>query len=114
MTRNEAPAITSYALSSPVHPPDATIRSALKRLAPLMAGEKQSVGLAFLAIAVSSASSLLAPVIIGRAVDVYIPNRNFTGVLRLSALLLGVYVIGLVATYFQALCMGTVGRRVLF
>jgi ATP-binding cassette, subfamily B, bacterial len=114
MTRNEAPATTSYALSGPVHQPDTTIVSALRRLAPLMAGEKQSVGLAFLAIIVSSASSLLAPVIISRAVDVYIRNRDFGGVLLLSALLLLVYVIGLFATYFQTLRMGTVGRRILF
>src|SRR5690348_3943025 len=115
MTRNEAPATTSYALSAPgAQPPDATILSALRRLSPLMGDEKRSVTLAFLAILVSTASSLLAPVIISRAVDVYIRNRDFAGVLMLSALLLAVYIVGLFATYFQTLRMGTVGRRVLF
>ncbi len=80
MTRNEAPATTNYTLSSSRFlEPTATIGSALRRLAPLMADEKQTVALAFLAIVVSSASSLLAPVIIGRAVDVNIRNQDFRG-----------------------------------
>src|SRR4051794_4444948 len=110
MTRNEAPATTSYALSGPGQQlPDTTVLSALSRLAPLMADEKQTVALAFAAILVSTASSLLAPVIIGRAVDVYIRTRDYGGVLMLSALLLAVYIVGLFATYFQTLRMGTVG-----
>ncbi len=115
MNRSAAPATTSYTLSGGTHlEPNASVGAALRRLAPLMAGEKKSVALAFLAILVSSAAALLAPVIISRAIDVHIRNRNFSGLLGLSALLLFVYVIGLVATYFQTLRMGTVGRRVLF
>jgi len=90
------------------------VRSALKRLVPLMADERQTVALVFVAIVISSASSLLAPVIIGRAIDVNIRNRDFPGLLAWAALLLIVYVVGLFATYFQTQRMGTVGRRVLF
>jgi ATP-binding cassette subfamily B protein len=79
-----------------------------------MADEKMTVALAFLAIIVSSAAALVAPVIISRAIDVNIRNRDFAGLLGLSAVLLAVYVIGLVATYFQTQRMGSVGRRVLF
>jgi ATP-binding cassette subfamily B protein len=115
MSRSAARATTNYTLSAGAQlQPTATVGSALRRLAPLMAGEKKSVALAFLAIIVSSAASLLAPVIISRAIDVYIRNRNFAGLLGLAALLLAVYLVGLLATYFQTLRMGTVGRRVLF
>jgi ABC-type multidrug transport system fused ATPase/permease subunit len=115
MNRSEAPATTSYTLSAPaLAAPTATVASALRRLAPLMADEKTTVALAFLAIVVSSSAALIAPVIISRAIDVNIRNRDFAGLLGLSAVLLAVYLIGLVATYFQTQRMGSVGRRVLF
>ena len=116
MTRNEAPATTNYyALSSAAHlAPSVSVVAALARLVPLMAEERRTVGLAVLAITVSSLTSLFAPVIISRTVDIDIQNRNFAGVLQWSAILLVVFFIGLVATYFQTQRMGTVGRRVLF
>lgn len=115
MTRNEAPVTTSYALNKADKQDDeATIRTALQRLAPLMSEEKRSLAVAFGALLVSSASGLLAPVIISHTIDTYIQNKNFTGVLLFSAILLGVYALGLVASYVQTKVMGTIGRRVLF
>lgn len=115
MTRNAAPAITNYTLSKGDKPQQkAAVGAALKRLAPLLTDEKRIVTLAFVAMLVSSASALLGPVIIGRAVDTYIQNRDFTGVLTSAAILLAVYLCGLFANYFQTLGMGTVGRTVLF
>ena len=70
--------------------------------------------LAFTAVAITTATSLLGPAIIAHTVDTHIRNGNFPGVLAWSAVLLGVYVVGLFATYFQTQRMGTVGRRVLF
>ena len=116
MTRNEAPAITNpYTLSSAHEEPrGATLRAALLRLVPLMAGARQRVVVAFVATLVASGTGLMAPVIIGRAVDIYIRNRDFTGVLQSAAVLLAAYVAGMIATYVQTLQMGTVGRSVLF
>src|SRR5262245_39338131 len=116
MTRNEAPAITNYTLSKGDKPQQqsAALGAALKRLAPLLADEKRTVTLAFLAMLVTSVSSLLGPMIIGRTVDEYIRNANLRGVLISSAILLGIYLCGLLASYFQTLAMGTVGRTVLF
>jgi len=79
-----------------------------------MKDEKKIVSLAFVAMMVTSAASLLGPVIIGRVVDTYIANRDFRGVLTSTAMLLGIYLCGLLASYFQTLAMGTVGRTVLF
>lgn len=115
MIRNEAPATTNYTLNKGDKPQQsAAIGTALKRLAPLLSDEKRLVGSAFVAMLVTNGSSLLGPVIISRAVDNYIQNGNFTGVLTSAAILLGVYLCGLFASYFQTLAMGTVGRTVLF
>ena len=92
----------------------AAIGTALKRLAPLLTDEKRLVISAFFAMLVANGSSLVGPIIISHTVDTYIRNRNFAGVLTFAAILLGVYLCGLFATYFQTLAMGTVGRTVLF
>jgi ATP-binding cassette subfamily B protein len=116
MTPNEAPATTNYyALNRPAgQERKPTLGSALKRLAPLMADEKRSVALAFGAIVTSSLSGLLGPVIIGHTVDRYIQRGNFTGVLQWAAILMAVYLVGLVSSYVQTQTMGRVGRQVLY
>lgn len=114
MTPSEAPTITNpYALSNaPAETP--SFRVALARLRPFMVGEYGRLGMAVGSTIVSSITGLLGPVIIARVVDGYIRNGDFGGVLRWSALLLGLYLIGLIATYVQTLLMGKVGRYVLF
>ena len=118
MTPNEAPATTNYyALSSAAGQQaagTATLGAALKRIAPLMADEKRTVAMAALAMLTSSICGLLGPVIIGRVVDNEIRRGDFAGVLRWSAMLLGIYLVGLVATYLQTLEMGRVGRQMLY
>jgi ATP-binding cassette, subfamily B, bacterial len=115
MSPSAAPATTSpYRLSAPQAQRSTSIGAALKRLLPVMAGERRSVVAAFVAVIVASGASLVAPIIIGRTVDLYIDTRDFPGVLRSAALLLLAYLAGLVATYVQTQQMGSVGRRVLF
>ncbi len=115
MTRSEALITTNYTLNKGDKPqPTAAIGTALKRLVPLLTDEKRIVVLAFVAMLVTSASSLLGPIIIGHTVDTYIQNGNLTGVLTFAGILLAVYLCGLLASYFQTLAMGTVGRTVLF
>jgi len=115
MTHNEAQATTNYTLNrGDTAQPTAGIGTALKRLAPLLADEKRIVALAFVAMLVTNGASLLGPVIIGHTVDTYIGNRNFMGVLIFAGVLFGVYLCGLLASYYQTLAMGTVGRTVLF
>ncbi len=116
MTPNEAPTTTNpYRLSRPRGPEKSpSIGAALRRLAPVMAGQGRSVVASFVATIAASSAALVAPIIIGRTVDTSIRNGDFAGVLRSAAVLLGAYVVGLVATYVQTQQMGTVGRRVLF
>ena len=118
MTPNEAPATTNYyALSSPAGQQaagKATLGAALRRIAPLMADEKRTVAMAAIAMLTSSVCGLLGPVIIGRVVDNEVRRGDFPGVLRWAAILLGIYLVGLTATYLQTLEMGRVGRQMLY
>lgn len=87
---------------------------AVKSLVPFLTGEKRNLVVAFVAIIVNAGSNLLAPITIGYTVDHFIRTKDFGGVLVFSAMLLGVFVVGLGASYTQTIMMGGVGRRVLF
>jgi ATP-binding cassette, subfamily B, bacterial len=103
-----------YRLSTGQRARNSSILTAIRRLAPVMADQRPSIIAAFVATIVSAVTSLLAPYLIGRAVDAYIRTGDYGGVLRSAALLLAAYVAGTTATYVQAQQMGIVGRRVLF
>jgi ATP-binding cassette subfamily B protein len=90
------------------------LATAFRRLVPLMKEEGHFVIFALIAIFVSSAATLVVPIIIGHIIDIYIQGKNFQGVLRFSFLLAGVYLVGLMASYLQVKIMGGVGRRLLF
>ena len=86
----------------------------LKKLAPLLDGEKKQLAVATAAVLVWSLAALADPIIIGRAIDLYIKNNDFNGVLVSAAILLAVYVVAMIASYIQTIALGGVGRRVLF
>ena len=88
--------------------------TALRRLLPLMKGEKKGVAIALAATLVSSAASLIAPVVIAHAVDTYIAGKDFSGVVSFALVLLVVYAVGSAANYVQIRTMGGTGRRILF
>lgn len=103
-----------YRLSAGARQSTPSIVTAVRRLAPAMAGQQRSLVAAFAATLVASAASTAAPYVIGRAVDLYIRHGDYAGVLRSGAWLLAIYLAGNAATYVQAQQMGMVGRRVLF
>lgn len=116
MTPSEAHATTNpYALNrGESQQPVATVGTAVRRLGPLMIQERGRLAAAFFGMVISSAAGLTAPVIIGRAVDRYVRQGDYGGLLRSALVLLGAYLVGLVAAYIQTQQMGTVGRNVLF
>ena len=67
------------------------LATAWRRLVPLMKEEGRAVTVALIAIFVSSAATLIVPIIIGYIVDVYIQTKNFHGVLTFSIFLSAVY-----------------------
>lgn len=105
----------NYTLNKPVTPGQkGPGLGALKDLLPLLAKEKTHLIIALIGILVNTVATLLAPMIIGSAVDNSIQSGDWHGVLAAAGLLLAVYAVGLIASYNQTIHMGTVGRRVLF
>ncbi len=81
---------------------------------PFMSDEKKNLVIGFVAIVVTSAATLIAPMIIGRVVDRDIRSGNYNGVLMAAAGLLALYGVWVCSSYIQMKAMGGVGRRVLF
>src|SRR5689334_10152222 len=113
-THSAAPVTMKYRLETGPSHRQVSLRTGIQRFLPLVADEKPNVIVAVVAITISSLAALTAPVLIARTVDTYIPSRDLSGVLRLSALVLAVYCVGVVASYIQIRTMGGVGRRILF
>ena len=90
------------------------LQTAWQRLLPLMAEEKKSATIAFLAILVNAAAALLAPIVIARIVDTYIAEKNYQGVFLAAGVLAIIFIIGVISRYLQIIIMGSVGRRLLF
>ncbi len=88
--------------------------SSLKSLLKLIAHEKRNLLLALCAILVNSTLNLLGPLLIGHAIDKYVQNKIYHGVLVYSGILLSMYLVGLFASYFQTKLMGSIGQRMLF
>lgn len=92
----------------------ATLRTAWENLSPLLADEKKNLAIALIAVVINSATNLITPVLIARAIDTAIATHDFGLVLKYAGFLLVMYLVGLVAGYLQTIHMGTVGRGVLF
>ncbi len=88
--------------------------SSLKSLLQLISHEKKNLLIALCAILLNSTINLLGPLIIGHTIDKYVQNKIYHGVLVFSGILLGMYLIGLFASYFQTKLMGSIGQRMLF
>lgn len=88
--------------------------SAVKNLQPLLSTEKVKLTLAALAIVVNSTLTLIGPLVVGKVIDTYIMTKDFDGVLRYSALLVGLYIVGFFASFAQTRLMGGVSQRVLY
>jgi ATP-binding cassette subfamily B protein len=88
--------------------------SAGRALAPVMTGEKVNITIAVACVIFTSASNLLAPVLIAHVIDTAIPKHDFSQLLSYVGMLAAVYLVSLGTSYLQTLRMGAVGRNVLF
>lgn len=91
-----------------------TTGKALRKLLPFMRQERKALIFAFISIIISSGLNLAGPVLIGHTIDTYIQNKEYSGVLLFSGILLTMYLVSLVANYAQARLMGGVGQRMLY
>lgn len=88
--------------------------SAVRRLLPLLTYEKRRLIIALSAIIVNSAATLVAPLLIGMAINKYIITKSLHGLLLYTAIVSAVYLVAFLATYVQTKTMGGVGQRLLF
>lgn len=82
-----------------------------KRLWSYLRYQKSSLIIAVLLIVCTAGLQVLGPYLMGRAIDDYIIPRDMNGLLRIIALMSGIYLLSSVLTYFQARLMATVALR---
>ena len=88
--------------------------SPLRKMLQLIGGERWNLFFSFVAIIANAAATLVGPLLVAYAIDHYIQTKNMHGVWVYSGLLLGVYLIALVANYLQTRLMGAIGLRMLY
>jgi ATP-binding cassette subfamily B protein len=88
--------------------------SGLKSLLKLIEQERKKLVLAVCAILLNSSLNLLGPFLIGHTIDKYIQTKQYHGVLVFSGILLTMYIVAFVSSYFQTSLMGGVGQRIIF
>lgn len=86
----------------------------LKRLLTLMGQERKNLYIAMIFIFINAGLNLVAPYLMGHAVDTYIVTKHYEGVIHYSIILFGVFALALVSGYTQTQLMGRVGQRMLF
>jgi ATP-binding cassette subfamily B protein len=89
-------------------------RTAFNRLVPLLANEKKTIAIAFVAVLISSGATLYAPIIISNVIDKFIQGKDINGLIIFSAILFSVYIANFFSQYIQMNVMGGVGRRIVF
>jgi len=105
----------NYNLNSlPVTEGKTSTWAGLKSLLQLVKEEKKTLIIAFSAILLNSSLNLLGPYLIGHTIDKYIQTKQYHGVLVFSGILLSMYVVAFVTSYFQTQLMGGVGQRIIF
>jgi len=89
-------------------------KTTLKRLMTLMGEERKNLYIAMLFIFINAGLNLVAPYLMGHAVDNFVVTKHYEGVIQYSIILFGVFVLALVSGYTQTQLMGRVGQRMLF
>jgi ATP-binding cassette subfamily B protein len=88
--------------------------AALKKLMPIIKGDRKVMSLAFVALLANTLTSLIVPIIIAHTINTSIITKDFSGVVRASIWVFALYLVGFIASYFQTRWMGAVGQHILF
>lgn len=86
----------------------------LKRFSIYLSGEKLRLAFATVCIILNSAANISTPLILGYTIDKFISQKNLVGLTQYSLLLLLLYIIIAITSYFQTKTMGTIGQNVLY
>jgi ATP-binding cassette subfamily B protein len=91
-----------------------SVWAAVRKLLPLLKDDHKKLIIALIAIIINAGLTLLAPLLIGHAVNHFIVTKQLHGLLLYGMLVLGVYVAAFTAMYIQMKTMGGVGQRLLY
>ena len=91
-----------------------TTKVVLQRLMTLVGQERNNLYIAMIFIFINSGLNLVAPYLMGHAVDKFVVTHQYDGVIKYSIILFVVFCMALVSGYTQAQLMGRVGQRMLF
>jgi len=86
----------------------------LKRLMSLVGQERRNLYIAIFFILINSGLNLVAPYLMGHAVDKFVVTHEYEGLIKYSIILFGVFCLALVSGYTQAQLMGRVGQRMMY
>jgi len=86
----------------------------LQRLISLVGNERRNLYIAIIFIFINSGLNLIAPYLMGHAVDKFVVTHQYDGLVRYSLILLGVFLTALISGYTQAQLMGRVGQRMMY
>ncbi len=106
----------NYTLNKPKsgEVPQVNVWKGIKKLAPLMSGERVSLIVAFIAVLINSGLTIAAPILVGHTIDHYVVTQQFHGIVVYSAILFTIYIGVLISGFIQTRIMGGVGQRILF
>jgi ATP-binding cassette subfamily B protein len=106
----------NYNLNTPSDKTEQKISNlaSLRKLITIIGEERRNLIIAFAAILLNAALSLLGPYLVGYTIDTYIQAKQFHGVLVFSGILLVLYAIAFVVNYAQMRMMGGIGQRMLY
>jgi ATP-binding cassette subfamily B protein len=85
---------------APAYKPKAA-KTTLKRLWAYLSKQKVILFTVFLIVMVSSILDLIGPFLIGKAIDEYIVPQDFEGLFWLTLLMVGIYLLAALSTYFK-------------
>ncbi|MGB8492253.1 MAG: ABC transporter ATP-binding protein, partial [Bacteroidales bacterium] len=88
--------------------------ASLRKLITIISSERRNLIVAFAAIFLNAALSLMGPYMIGYTIDTYVKVKNYHGVLLFAGILLAMYVTAFIVNYAQMRMMGGIGQRMLF
>lgn len=86
----------------------------MKRIIKYLIPYKGLVAISFIMLFIVSALELVGPYLTKIAIDVYIKNKNLTGLFNIALLFLGVLIFSFIMEYIQMYIMQFIGQKIMF
>jgi len=94
--------------------PNLKVGKLVGRFGEFLRGDRWRLGWAIVVVLINSAASVATPLIVGRAIDKFILDKNWPELAGFGWLLAGIYIVVAVSNYFQTVLMGRVGQNILY